>query len=88
MVADLLAALARDLAGELPGLKVAVDVRVPDGTRIALDSDKMRRVIGNMAANAPPSWPTGAPTSDSCSRSRTKGPACPRRSASACSSRS
>jgi signal transduction histidine kinase len=52
VVADLLAALARDLAGELPGLEVAVDVRVPDGTRIALDSDKMRRVIGNMAANA------------------------------------
>jgi signal transduction histidine kinase len=51
-VAELLAALARDLESELPGLQVAVANGVPEGTRIALDSDKMRRVIGNMAANA------------------------------------
>jgi signal transduction histidine kinase len=52
VVADLLASLARDLEHELPGLRVEVQADVPDGTRIEIDSDKMRRAIGNMAANA------------------------------------
>ena len=52
VVADVLLTLARELERELPGLQVEVEAGVPAGTRIELDSDKMRRAIGNMAANA------------------------------------
>jgi signal transduction histidine kinase len=51
-IAEWLAALAQDLERELPGLQVRVEARVAAGARIELDSDKMRRAIGNMAANA------------------------------------
>jgi signal transduction histidine kinase len=52
VVSELLAELASDLEAELPGLQVAVEDVVPEGTAIALDRDKMRRAVGNMAANA------------------------------------
>lgn len=52
VVADVLDTLARDLERELPGLRVEVEAHLPEGTRVELDSDKMRRVLGNMAANA------------------------------------
>src|SRR5262249_59932060 len=37
---------------ELRGLEVGTDLRMPAGTPAALDVDKLRRAVGNIAANA------------------------------------
>jgi signal transduction histidine kinase len=47
-----LAELAAGLEQELPGLCVAPFVAVPGGRRVALDVDKLRRAVSNVAANA------------------------------------
>ncbi|HSB60537.1 MAG TPA: HAMP domain-containing sensor histidine kinase [Vicinamibacteria bacterium] len=44
--------LAAGLASELPGLEVVRDFDVPAGTSATLDVDKLRRAVGNIAANA------------------------------------
>lgn len=44
--------LARGLERELPGLQVATAAPVPADARADLDADKVRRAIGNIAANA------------------------------------
>jgi signal transduction histidine kinase len=44
--------LARGLERELPGLQVATTAAVPADARADLDADKVRRAIGNIAANA------------------------------------
>jgi signal transduction histidine kinase len=44
--------LAGGVAAELPGLEVVRDFHVPAGTSAALDVDKLRRAVGNIAANA------------------------------------
>jgi signal transduction histidine kinase len=48
----LLADLAAGLEAELPGLSVERDFEVPGGRRAALDVDKVRRAVTNVAANA------------------------------------
>ena len=48
----LLQELAAGVAQELPGLEVVRDFDVPASTSAALDVDKLRRAIGNIAANA------------------------------------
>jgi hypothetical protein len=48
----LLNELAEGLAAELPGLEVTREFRVPPGASAALDVDKLRRAVGNIAANA------------------------------------
>jgi signal transduction histidine kinase len=48
----LLQTLCADLAAELPGLSVLREIEVPHDTLAALDVDKLRRAIGNIAANA------------------------------------
>jgi signal transduction histidine kinase len=44
--------LAAGLGLELPGCEVVRDFAVPPGTKAALDVDKLRRAVGNIAANA------------------------------------
>ena len=48
--------ILRDLAAgfqsELPGLEVSTEITVPDDTKVTLDVDKLRRALGNIAANA------------------------------------
>ncbi len=44
--------LADDLEKELPGLTVVGDLDLPEDAAAALDEDKMRRALGNLAANA------------------------------------
>jgi signal transduction histidine kinase len=44
--------LAGGVAAELPGLEVVRDFHVPAGASAALDVDKLRRAVGNIAANA------------------------------------
>ena len=51
-VARFLEELAVGLEAELPGLEVRREIRVPDETRAALDTDKLRRAVGNLASNA------------------------------------
>jgi signal transduction histidine kinase len=51
-VPTLLQELAAGVAQELPGLEVVRDFDVPPSTSAALDADKLRRAIGNIAANA------------------------------------
>ena len=48
----LLQALCADLAAELPGLVIVRDIEVPTETLAALDVDKLRRAVSNIAANA------------------------------------
>ncbi|HVR71793.1 MAG TPA: ATP-binding protein, partial [Vicinamibacteria bacterium] len=48
----LLADLARGLEKELPGLVVVADVRLSADARVDVDADKLRRAVGNIAANA------------------------------------
>jgi signal transduction histidine kinase len=48
----LLLDLADGIAEELPGLEVVRDFEVPGATRAALDVDKLRRAVSNVAANA------------------------------------
>ncbi|HSD26861.1 MAG TPA: HAMP domain-containing sensor histidine kinase, partial [Vicinamibacteria bacterium] len=48
----LLAELAAGIEAELPGLCVERDIDVPGGRRGALDVDKIRRAVSNVAANA------------------------------------
>lgn len=48
----LLNEMAADLVDELPGLEVVRDFRVPKGARAAVDVDKLRRAVTNIAANA------------------------------------
>lgn len=51
-VSMLLAELAEGIAAELPGLTLVRDFDVALSTVAALDLDKLRRVVGNVAANA------------------------------------
>lgn len=51
-VNKLLQALCAELGAELPGLEVVRHVLVPTETVAALDVDKLRRAVGNIAANA------------------------------------
>jgi hypothetical protein len=44
--------LASGVEAELPGLEVVPDIAVPDDAKAALDVDKLRRALGNIAANA------------------------------------
>jgi signal transduction histidine kinase len=44
--------LARGVERELPGLTVATDLRLSPGLHADLDADKLRRAVGNIAANA------------------------------------
>lgn len=44
--------LVGGLTAELPGLEVVRDFHVPSGASAALDVDKLRRAVGNIAANA------------------------------------
>jgi two-component system, NtrC family, sensor kinase len=44
--------LASDLERELPGLTIVRDIGVPEDAEGALDEDKLRRIVGNLAANA------------------------------------
>jgi signal transduction histidine kinase len=44
--------LAESLPLEFPGLAVDADLRVDPGAQAALDVDKLRRAVGNIAANA------------------------------------
>lgn len=44
--------LADDLERELPGLSIVRDIAVPDDAEGGLDEDKIRRAVGNLAANA------------------------------------
>ena len=48
----LLEEVAATIEQELPGLTVVRDIRVPAGQRAALDVDKLRRAVSNIAANA------------------------------------
>lgn len=48
----LLQALCADLAAELPGLELLREIDVPIETVAALDFDKLRRAVSNIAANA------------------------------------
>ncbi len=48
----LLAELAAGIEEELPGLAVERDFEVPGGFRVALDVDKIRRAVSNVAANS------------------------------------
>jgi signal transduction histidine kinase len=50
--ADLVAALCADLAQQLPSLELVGDIHVPRGTPTAVDVDKLRRAVTNIAANA------------------------------------
>jgi signal transduction histidine kinase len=49
---DLLEELASGLQAELPSVQVVRDFQVPGDAMAALDVDKLRRVVGNIAANA------------------------------------
>jgi signal transduction histidine kinase len=49
---SLLEELAAGVQAELPTLEVLRDFRVPSNATAALDVDKLRRVVGNIAANA------------------------------------
>jgi signal transduction histidine kinase len=48
----LLRELAEGVRQELPGLEVEEDVRLPPGSKVCVDPDKLRRVISNLASNA------------------------------------
>ena len=50
--AEVVTALAADVEEELPNLEVVRAFRVPRGTLASVDMDKLRRAIGNIAANA------------------------------------
>ena len=50
--AQMVEALAADLEEQLPNLEVVREFRVPRGTPASMDVDKLRRAIGNIAANA------------------------------------
>jgi signal transduction histidine kinase len=50
--AEMVAALAGDLEEQLPNLEVVRAFRVPPGTPASVDVDKLRRAVGNIAANA------------------------------------
>jgi signal transduction histidine kinase len=51
-VPALLEGLAAGLESELPGLQVSRQIEVPAESVAALDVDKLRRAVGNVAANA------------------------------------
>lgn len=48
----LLHTLVADLGAELPGLTLLREIDVPTETKASLDVDKLRRAVGNIAANA------------------------------------
>lgn len=50
--ADLVAELCADLTEQLPALELVCDLRVARGTPAAVDVDKLRRAVTNIAANA------------------------------------
>jgi signal transduction histidine kinase len=52
VIESMLDDLQRDLPEELPGLTVVWDSSVPSDARAALDVDKLRRAVSNIAANA------------------------------------
>lgn len=49
---SLLEELAEGISTELPGLEVVRDFHVPEGSSAVLDLDKLRRAVGNIAANS------------------------------------
>lgn len=51
-LSSMLRELAEGIPLELPGLSVDTDIRIPKDTQTSLDVDKLRRAIGNIAANA------------------------------------
>jgi signal transduction histidine kinase len=51
-LARFLADLADDLESELPGLSIVRDIAIAEDAEGHLDEDKIRRAIGNLAANA------------------------------------
>jgi signal transduction histidine kinase len=51
-LASMLHELAEGIPLELPGLEVDTDIRLPPGIQASLDVDKLRRAVGNIAANA------------------------------------
>jgi signal transduction histidine kinase len=51
-VHNFLAELVAGIEDELPGLEVERDVCIEPGRRVALDVDKLRRAVSNIAANA------------------------------------
>jgi signal transduction histidine kinase len=51
-LSSMLHELAEGIPLELPGLSVASDIRVPKDAQASLDVDKLRRAVGNIAANA------------------------------------
>jgi signal transduction histidine kinase len=51
-VSQFLNDLSAGLEEEIPRIEVVRDLRVPNGVRAALDVDKLRRAVGNVAANA------------------------------------
>jgi len=48
----LLTTLVGDLEAELPGMQIAARIGVPTDLQVSLDVDKLRRAVGNLAANA------------------------------------
>jgi signal transduction histidine kinase len=52
VLTSLVKELATGVSEELPGLDVTTDVDLPGGMSAALDVDKLRRAISNIAANA------------------------------------
>lgn len=52
VVAELLAELCAGLGEEQPGLTVVRDFDLPAATRACVDVDKLRRALGNLAANS------------------------------------
>jgi signal transduction histidine kinase len=51
-LSSMLYELAEGIPLEFPGLSVDHDIRVPKDTQASLDVDKLRRALGNIAANA------------------------------------
>jgi signal transduction histidine kinase len=52
VLSTLVKELAAGVSEELPGLEVTTDADLPGGVSAALDVDKLRRAISNIAANA------------------------------------
>lgn len=52
VLTSLINELAAGVAEELPGLEVTTDAELPRGVSAALDVDKLRRALSNIAANA------------------------------------
>jgi signal transduction histidine kinase len=51
-LASMLRELAEGITLELPGLSVVSEIRLPKDAQASMDVDKLRRAVGNIAANA------------------------------------